>query len=95
MQVSLPISDIMLMGTNAAEDDSGGPNGKIPHLMVPNGDGRQRAVPKMNRPRVDHQKAAIMSRWAKNVASLPMGERASYGASATWMDGRQNGEEEE
>ena len=41
MQVS-PISDIMLMGTNAAEDDLGGPNGKIPHLMVPNGDGRQR-----------------------------------------------------
>ena len=51
------------------------------------------AVPKINRPRVDHQKAAIiMSRWAKNVASLPMGERASYGVSADdwdgWMEGK-------
>ena len=46
MQVS-PISDIMLMGTNAAEDDLGGPNGKIPHLMVPNGGS------KINRPTVD------------------------------------------
>ena len=33
-----------------------------------------------------------MSRWAKNVASIRMGERASYGASADdwdgWMEGK-------